>query len=201
MILGVFWAFAFLVVVPAAPMNRFQILPQLTDSLPDSLMLNDYLLPGLKSITSSRYTSPIAYFNNEPSPVLPIDYFSQLNIHPPPKSAHSLNGAEAGQSNLKPMTIPQGFDLEAFNTAQTDSPETLECSEDKTKCSYCNPSSGCVVYTVKCEESDPGSCSLCRAMAGVVAPVCMPFDDHIKGLPPPKDSSFDFCKTQQCSPT
>lgn len=210
MTLGFFWAFALLATALAAPIdgsrNLVHFPTSLTDSLLDDYQLDNSLRPGLQSFTSSSDDTSPAYLKG-PSPVIQIGYVNSPNIQPSPEPIQALNVPGSGEPNLNtglPMSVPVGFNLDAktdfFNTAQANG-DTLECNPNQTMCSYCKVPSGCVLYTLKCEKSDPDNCSLCNQPPGMSAAVCMTLTDELKQLPPPQDTVFGVCSTGQCKPT
>lgn len=195
MILGFFWAFTILATVSAVPIDGALNLGEFTESLPDSLLGN--YPSNLKSFTSSSFAGPVAYLNDNTTPIIPVDNFGQ----PSPESNEIPN---VGGSNLNtdlPMTMPVGFNLDSFNTAQANSGATIECNLKGTQCSYCQTSTSCAIYLLKCNETDPKDCVLCTKPEGISVPVCQPYTAEIKALPPPAVPVFGVCVSQKCNNT
>lgn len=95
------------------------------EPLPDSL-LDDYLLPSLKSVAGCGYGSPVAYLTNNP----PIDYLNQPNTKLPLESVQALHVVGSGDSILNtglPRIAPIGFNLDSFETIQADDGPSPEC--------------------------------------------------------------------------
>ena len=195
MILGFSWAFAILATVSAAPIDGFPNLGEFTEPLPDSLLEN--YSSSLRGFTSSSFASPVAYLNDNTTPIIPIDHFGQ----PSPESNEIPNIGESNLNTDLPMTIPVGFKLDSFSTAQANSGATIECNLKGTQCSYCQTSTSCAVYLVVCNKIDPNDCALCARSDGVSVPVCQPYTAEIKALPPPAVPVFGVCVSQQCNNT
>lgn len=195
MILGFPWAFAILATVSAAPIDVPLDLGEFTESLPDSPLEN--YPSSLKSFTSSSFASPVAYLNDNTTPITPIDYL----VQPSPEPNEIPNVGESSLNTGLPLTIPVGFNLDSFNTAQANSGATIECNLKETQCRYCQTSTSCAVYLVICNKTNHNDCALCTKSDGVGVPVCQPYTAEIKALPPPTAPVFGGCASQQCNDT